>query len=257
MPEPDPIPRDKLPNDAAGPTSPDRHDREPAPTPPAIPDHELVRCIGRGAYGEVWLARNVMGPWRAVKIVHRRSFDHDRPFERELEGIRRFEPISRSHPSQLNVLHVGRNDAAGCFYYVMELADDANAELGVRNAERTPHPALGHPLPIGWGEGRGEGVPPHEASCHVDASASAVPRSAVRVPSSYVPRTLRFDLLHRGRLPFRECLSIGLNLATALEHLHQHGLVHRDIKPSNIIFVNGVPKLADIGLGKGSVLMNA
>ena len=24
--------------------------------------------------------------------------------------------------------------------------------------------------------------------------------------------------------------------------------MHRDIKPSNIIFVNGVPKLADIGL---------
>src|SRR6185437_7822738 len=33
-----------------------------------------------------------------------------------------------------------------------------------------------------------------------------------------------------------------------LENLHGHGLVHRDIKPSNIIFVNGVPKLADIGL---------
>src|SRR5262249_44439388 len=29
---------------------------------------------------------------------------------------------------------------------------------------------------------------------------------------------------------------------------HKHELVHRDIKPSNIIFVNGVPKLADIGL---------
>src|SRR5262249_3435071 len=26
------------------------------------------------------------------------------------------------------------------------------------------------------------------------------------------------------------------------------GLIHRDIKPSNIIFVGGVPKLADIGL---------
>lgn len=33
-----------------------------------------------------------------------------------------------------------------------------------------------------------------------------------------------------------------------MEHLHRHNLVHRDIKPSNIIFVNGVPKLADIGL---------
>jgi serine/threonine protein kinase len=39
-----------------------------------------------------------------------------------------------------------------------------------------------------------------------------------------------------------------LTLAEALEYLHQQNLIHRDIKPSNIIFVNGVPKLADIGL---------
>ena len=37
-------------------------------------------------------------------------------------------------------------------------------------------------------------------------------------------------------------------LTAALEHLHGHGLIHRDIKPSNIIFVDGIPKLADIGL---------
>ena len=30
--------------------------------------------------------------------------------------------------------------------------------------------------------------------------------------------------------------------------LHRHDLIHRDIKPANIIFVNGFPKLADIGL---------
>lgn len=40
----------------------------------------------------------------------------------------------------------------------------------------------------------------------------------------------------------------GERLTGALDHLHSHGLVHRDIKPSNIIFVNGRPKLADIGL---------
>src|SRR5213592_3220598 len=28
---------------------------------PQIPDYELVRCIGRGSYGDVWLARNVLG----------------------------------------------------------------------------------------------------------------------------------------------------------------------------------------------------
>jgi len=51
-----------------------------------------------------------------------------------------------------------------------------------------------------------------------------------------------------GNMPFPECLEIALSLTRALRHLHSHDLVHRDIKPSNIIFVHGLPKLADIGL---------
>ena len=107
--------------------------------PPLIPDHTLLRPIGRGAYGEVWLARNVMGALRAVKIIQRAQFESDRPYEREFAGIKRFEPISRSHDSQVDIFHVGRNDAGGYFYYVMELADDATngAESGpVRDPQR-------------------------------------------------------------------------------------------------------------------------
>src|SRR5262245_40898469 len=95
----------------------------PEPPAVAIPDHELIRVIGHGSYGEVWLARTVLGEYRAVKIVRRDSFDHDRPVERELEGIQKYEPISRTHEHQVHILHVGRFD--GGFYYVMELADDA------------------------------------------------------------------------------------------------------------------------------------
>src|SRR5438876_10044697 len=94
----------------------------PPRSPPQVPDHELIRLIGRGSYGEVWLARNVMGTYRAVKVVYRQTFDDERPFEREFAGIKRFEPISRLHESQVDILHVGRNP--DCFYYVMELADD-------------------------------------------------------------------------------------------------------------------------------------
>ena len=64
---------------------------------PAIPDHQLIRRIGGGSYGDVWLARNVMGTYRAVKIVYRKTFANERPFEREFRGIQKFEPISRSH----------------------------------------------------------------------------------------------------------------------------------------------------------------
>ncbi len=63
-----------------------------------------------------------------------------------------------------------------------------------------------------------------------------------------MPRTLRDDLKHRGALPPGERLAIGAQLASALEPLPAQSLVHRDIKPPNIIFVNGEPKPADIGL---------
>src|SRR5213592_3956580 len=101
------------------------------PLPPQIPDHELLKKIGGGSYGEVWLARNVLDEFRAVKVVYRDKFEHDRPYDREFEGIQKFEPISRLHESQVDILHVGRNEAAGYFYYVMELAEDAAASVSV------------------------------------------------------------------------------------------------------------------------------
>ena len=172
--------------------------KEPANIP-GVPDHELVRLIGSGSSGEVWLARNALGTDRAVKIVTAKAFAHQRPFEREFNGILKFEPVSRLHDGLVDILQVGRNEEAGYFYCVMELADDV-------------------------------------------ASGSQID------PKSYQPRTLGADRARLGRLPIAECVRLGAAIASAMGFLHQHGLIHRDIKPSNIIFVNGQPKLADIGL---------
>jgi len=92
-----------------------------APTP-MIPDHTILRRIGKGAYGEVWLARNEIGLYHAAKIVRREDFDANEPFEREYHGIQKFMPISRSHPGLVLILHVGRRE--GFVYYIMEAADD-------------------------------------------------------------------------------------------------------------------------------------
>lgn len=92
---------------------------------PLIPDHEVLRRIGGGSYGEVWLARGVTGALRAVKVLWREDFEDERSFEREFEGILKYEPLSRDHPGLVNVLHVGRSVAgAEFYYYVMELGDD-------------------------------------------------------------------------------------------------------------------------------------
>lgn len=92
--------------------------------PPHVPHHLVARAIGRGSYGEIWLARSLTGAWRAVKIVERKRFEDTRAFEREFEGMAQFEPISREHQGFVDILHVGRSDDDAFFYYVMELADD-------------------------------------------------------------------------------------------------------------------------------------
>lgn len=98
------------------------------PSPPSVPDHEVFGCIGEGSYGRVWLARTVLGAWRAVKVVHRDVFQSVASYDREFSGLRRFEPLSRSHPGFVDILHSGEDPGRGCFHYVMELADDASIQ---------------------------------------------------------------------------------------------------------------------------------
>lgn len=196
--------------------------------PPPHPDfggsptaeHELLRPIAAGAYGEVWLARNAIGTLRAMKIVRRDQHAAAESFEREFKGLQRFEPVSRSHHGLVDILTLGLlKDSAG-FYYVMELADDVASQLsgGRMPVSRLPtcpnEERLGHSLPA----------------------------------LGYSPRTLRAELKARGALPANEVIALGLKLTAALAYLHAQGLVHRDVKPSNILFIDGEPKLADAGL---------
>src|SRR3954469_20934959 len=108
------------------------------PERPRVPNHELVRVIGRGAYGEIWMARSLTGALRAIKIVDQRTFENEKTFEREFEGMARFEPISRSDAGFVDILHVGRDPGGDFFYYVMELADDHVAGPRIDPAHYVP-----------------------------------------------------------------------------------------------------------------------
>jgi len=97
---------------------------EGAPPRPVVAEHELIRLIGAGSGGEVWLAKNALGTYRAVKIIYRKSFEWQKPYEDEFQGLLKFEPLSRQHDGLVDVLQVGGKMEADSFYYVMELGDD-------------------------------------------------------------------------------------------------------------------------------------
>jgi TolB-like protein/Flp pilus assembly protein TadD len=105
---------------------------------PAIPDFELIRLIGRGSYGDVWLARGLTGVYRAIKVVWRDRFPDAEPFQREFNGLKAFTSMSRPDAGQLALLHVGQNEAVGFFFYVMELADDVAMGTDVDPASYVP-----------------------------------------------------------------------------------------------------------------------
>ena len=66
-------------------------------------------------------------------------------------------------------------------------------------------------------------------------------------PTEYKADTLA-TRLEKGALPDKDIFSIVSGIFEGIKTIHSAGFAHRDIKPDNILFVNGIPKLADLGL---------
>ncbi|MGD0518509.1 MAG: serine/threonine-protein kinase, partial [Thermoguttaceae bacterium] len=206
--------------------------------PPQVPDYDLIRPIGEGGFGRVWLAANqTTGRLRAVKLIPLRRSGTTDAAGREIVSLTRLEAnLGHRHQNLLNIHHVGKT--ADYLFYVMDLADDVSgspawdyckglfpqkgmeADVDENVAPPSPHPNPLRAPTEGWS---GEGI------------------------YEYQPATLR-KCLESAPLDAEECFSCARQLLAGLASLHRAGMVHRDVKPANCLFVAGELKLADFSL---------
>ncbi len=183
----------------------------------------------------------------------------DLPTLSEFSKFKRYTPLTKIHKGRTSVLYLARHELSG-ENRILKIVDPS-LDRGAACASYDSVPW--HELEVQALQVlkerhfRGlvrvyeqEYLPESCRLCYAmeaaDSGASGRHTARMYHPTSLQDRLSEFDKDN----PIPEALALRWlhQIACGIAELHHAELMHRDIKPSNIIFVNSVPKVADIGL---------
>jgi serine/threonine protein kinase/Tfp pilus assembly protein PilF len=236
------------------PTRPNGHPTTPL-TPPLLGDaatvaefpqpesyfcgFELVKEIGRGAFGRVYLARqdDLAGRPVALKV----SLDL-------VDESHWLAQLQHSNIVPIYSVHRAGPYQALCMPYLGSITlADVLAALRDRATSLSPRP--GTPERGVGGEGLCVCVQNLQARCNPSPSPPTRLPPAERGEEK-VPPTCCL-LAQRGAAYVRQVLRIVARLADGLAYAHAHGILHQDLKPANVLLMDdGTPMLLDFNLAR-------
>jgi len=178
-----------------------------------IDDFQIVGTLGRGAFGVVYLARQIsLDRQVALKVTAREGSE-------------------------------GRNMAQLEHEHIVQVFSETVDPSGLRRLlcmQFVPGPTLEAVL---------SQLRRHDPAEWSGPLLLKIIDSLTHVPASFDPAALRNrELIERSDWVETVCW-IGARLAEALDYAHQHGVLHRDVKPGNVLVSQyGRPMLVDFNL---------
>ncbi len=208
--------------------------RTPGTAPPDISpsraelgDFRLIREIGRGGMGTVFEAEQIsMGRRVALKILPFATLADDKSLQRFHNEVRAAAALD--HPHIVSVYSVG--EERGIHFYAMRLIHGQTLAESIEHLRRLHN-----------------GATPTVDRREGESEAAELTDTVIAGHSN--PSTLTGTQSLRAR--FRAIAQLGIDVAEALQHAHDQGVIHRDIKPANLLVdTSGKIHVADFGLAR-------
>ena len=212
---------------------------------------KLIREIGRGGMGTVYEAfEDALQRRVALKVLPLAGLMDE-------QQIRRFQneaaaAAQLSHPSIVPVYSVGVD--RGVHFYAMKMIDGRDLSLVIRSTrqqmQERARGAGSNATPMAGGT-TNEGVPARKSPSHRHDSKQTGSIGQDLTPEGYSAAIhSRKHHVAADRL-FQAVARLGHDVANALHHAHEQGVIHRDIKPSNLLLDNqGQVWVTDFGLAQ-------
>lgn len=200
----------------------------PEPMLHTIGDFQLVREIGRGGMGIVYEARQLtVERTVAVKLLPFATLADETRLRRFKNEIRAIGTLQ--HPNIVQIHSVGQE--RGIHYFAMQYVDGPSLAEVLRSLRRNTEPVEVQVTPIAAADSqelKNDNDTLHELQAGITTQRSRSPHKYLRSVVVWISQ-----------------------VADALSHAHENGVLHRDVKPGNILLgEDGKAWVADFGLAR-------